>query len=121
MPAIQRLVFGAAAFLILVSAGCGGAVGTTDVGFRQAYEQINTNALLDPQYSATSKNVLQRYNMGDPFRDDPFGCLQALHQMIRTDNRRDLIFTLAELSYFTAEHTMRAWTGARFRKTGPII
>ena len=76
--------------LILLLSGCGGAIGTRDVGFRKAYEQINTNALLDKQYTATSKTVLQRYNMGEFFKEHPLKCLNELHQKIRTDNRRDL-------------------------------
>jgi len=93
--------------LILSMSGCGGAIGTRDVGFRKAYEQINTNALLDENYSVTSKNVLQRYNMGQFFREDPLKCLNELHKKIKTDHRRDLLFTLAELNYFTAKYTLR--------------
>ena len=93
--------------LILTSSGCGGAIGTRNVGFRKAYEQINTNALLDAQYSVTSKNVLQRNNMGAFFKEDPLKCLNALHKKIKTDNRRDLLFALAELNYFTAKYTLR--------------
>ena len=94
------------AFLILFVSGCG-AIGTRDVGFRKAYVQINTNALLDEQYSATSKNVLQRYNMGQLFTEDPLKCLNELHKKTLTDNRRDLLFALAELNYFTAKYTLR--------------
>ena len=93
--------------LILILSGCGGTVGTRDVGFRKAYEQINTNALLNAQNSVTSRNVLQRYNMGEFFSEDPQQCLNELQKKIRTDNRRDLIFALAELNYFTARHTLR--------------
>ena len=83
------------------------SIGTRDVGFRKAYEQINTNALLDEQYSATSKNVLQRYNMGQFFIEDPLKCLNELHKKALLDNRRDLLFALAELNYFTARYTLR--------------
>ena len=93
--------------MILLISGCGGAIGTRDVGFRKAYEQINSNAFLDESYSTTSKNVLQRYNMGQFFREDPLKCLNELHQKIKTDNRRDLLFALAELNYFTAKYTLR--------------
>ena len=93
--------------LILTSSGCSGAIGTRNVGFRKAYEQINTNALLDAQYSVTSNNVLQRNNMGTFFKEDPLKCLNELHKKIKTDNRRDLLFALAELNYFTAKYTLR--------------
>lgn len=87
--------------------GCGGAIGTRDVGFRKAYEQINSNAFLDETYSTTTKNVLQRYNMGKFFKENPLKCLNDLHKKIKTDNRRDLLFALAELNYFTAKYTLR--------------
>lgn len=93
--------------LILLFQGCGGAIGTKDVGFRQAYKQININAFLGRDYSATSKNVLQRYNMVSLFDSDPVRCLKELHRKIETDNRRDLLFALAELSYYTAKYTLR--------------
>jgi len=103
----EWLILSLSIFIILLIGGCGGAIGTRDVGFRKAYEQINTNAFLDENYSTTSKNVLQRYNMGQFFKKDPLKCLNELHQKIRTDNRRDLLFTLAELNYFTAKYTLR--------------
>ena len=91
----------------MIMSGCGGAIGTRDVGFRKAYEQINTNAFLDENYSTTSKNVLQRYNLGQFFKKDPLKCLNELHKKIKTDNRRDLPFALSELNYFTAKYTLR--------------
>ena len=109
---LERLALRAMAFLMLLLAGCGGAIGTTDVGYRKAYEQINTNALLDEQYSATSKNVLQRYNMGEFFKKDPLKCLNELHRKIAADNRRDLLFALAELNYFTAKETLKDLDGS---------
>ncbi|OQY50554.1 MAG: hypothetical protein B6240_01465, partial [Desulfobacteraceae bacterium 4572_87] len=102
----KRLIPYLSILLILILSGCA-SIGTKDVGFRKAYEQINTNALLNEQYSATSKNVLQRYNMGQLFTEDPLKCLNELHKKAITDNRRDLLFALAELNYFTAKYTLR--------------
>ncbi len=104
--------------LILILSGCGGAIGTKDVGFRKAYEQINANALLDEEYSVTSKNVLQRYNMGQFFRENPLKCLNELHKKIKIDNRRDLLFSLAELNYFTAKYTLRDLDDSPLPETG---
>ena len=102
----ERFVLFLSALLMLFVGGCA-SIGTKDVGFRKAYEQINTNALLDEQFSVTSKNVLQRYNMEQFFKEDPLKCLNELHKKALTDNRRDLLFALAELSYFTAQYTLR--------------
>ena len=102
----ERFILFLSALLILLVSGCA-SIGTKDVGFRKAYEQINANALMDAQYSATSKNVLQRYNMGVYFEEHPLKCLNELHKKALTDNRRDLLFALAELNYFTAKYTLR--------------
>ncbi|MCF8131231.1 MAG: hypothetical protein K9N10_22190 [Deltaproteobacteria bacterium] len=99
--------FYSALIVMIVLFGCGGAIGTRDVGFRKAYEQINTNAFLDESYSTTSKNVLQRYNMGQFFKEEPLKSLNELHRKIKSDNRRDLLFALAELNYYTAKYTLR--------------
>ena len=107
MHNFERMILCLSILLILTSSGCSGAIGTRNVGFRKAYEQINTNALLDAQYSVTSNNVLQRNNMGTFFKEDPLKCLNELHKKIKTDNRRDLLFALAELNYFTAKYTLR--------------
>ncbi len=94
-------------FLILMLTGCGGAIGTRDVGFRKAYEQINSNAFLGEDYSAVTKNVLERYNMRTRFKQAPLQSLKDLHGKIRTDTRRDLLFALSELNYFTAKYWLR--------------
>ncbi len=94
-------------FLIFLC-GCSTVIGTKDVGFRTAYEQINTNALLNDQYSSTSRNVLHRYNLKKQFEKDPGETLKFLHQKTMEDNRRDLLFALAELSYYIAEKTTTA-------------
>ncbi len=104
---ILKMKFYSALIVLIILFGCGGAIGTRDVGFRKAYEQININAFLDESYSTTSKNVLQRYNMGQFFKEDPLKCLNELHRKIKSDNRRDLLFALAELNYFTAKYTLR--------------
>jgi len=107
MHNFERLILCLSALLILALSGCGAAIGTKDVGFRKAYEQINTNALVDDQYSVTSKNVLHRYHMAESFKETPRKTLKDLHGKITGDNRRDLLFTLAELNYFTAKYTLR--------------
>ena len=91
-----------AAFLISLWS-CSTAIGTKEVGFRAAYEQINTNALLTDKYSTASKNVLHRYNIKELFEKDPRETLKFLHRKTKKDNRRDLLFALSELSYYTAD------------------
>ena len=65
-----------AAFLISIC-GCSTVIGTRDVGFRVAYKQINTNALLNDTFSTASKTVLHRYNIQEQFEKDPRGTLNS--------------------------------------------
>lgn len=96
------------AVLLISLFGCSTAIGTKEVGFRTAYGQINTNALLNDQYSSASKNVLHRYNLEKKFEKAPREALKFLHRKTMEDNRRDLLFALAELSYYVAEKILKA-------------
>ncbi len=92
--------------LFLLATGCGTKIGTRDVGFESSYKQINTVALLGQELSSTSKSVLQRHNLEDSFRTAPQITLTMLQKRVITDNRRDLLFALAELSYHTAQQSV---------------
>ncbi|MBW1749104.1 MAG: alpha/beta hydrolase [Deltaproteobacteria bacterium] len=87
--------------------GCASAIGTKKVGTAKVYRQVNTNALLEDQYSALSQNVLYRHDLKEQFKKDPQKVLKYLHQKTIEDNRRDLLFALAELSYYTAEYILK--------------
>ncbi|MCP4690980.1 MAG: hypothetical protein GY859_23215 [Desulfobacterales bacterium] len=92
------------AIALITSCGCATKIGTIEVGFQRAYEQINTNALLKDQFSAVSANVLHRYNIEELFEDAPLDALRFLQEKVKEDNRRDLLFAISELSYHIAEH-----------------
>lgn len=90
----------ALAFSVL--SGCGTKIGTNRIGYEQAYRQINQNALSGKQISTASRKVLARYNLDSAYKSDPKAALKRLRQQARSDNRRDLLFALAELNYHSA-------------------
>ncbi len=100
-----RVVTGWLVAVVLTAlCGCATEIGTKEVGFQRAYDQININALLDDQFSAVSANVLHRYNIEELFEEAPLDALRFLEEKVGEDNRRDLLFAIAELSYYVAEN-----------------
>jgi pimeloyl-ACP methyl ester carboxylesterase len=88
--------------MLVVLCGCGNRIGTKPIGFESAYRQINQNALQSRTFSQTSLQVLSRYNLNSAYKKDPKTTLGRLQERTRTDNRRDLLFALAELNYQAA-------------------
>ena len=86
-------------------AGCATPVGTSRVGLREAYQEITVGALNARTTSYETSVVLHRYGLTERFQRDPAGVLALLHQRaLREDDRRDLRFALAELSFLYGEH-----------------
>lgn len=93
---------GAAALLLLCGlflTGCATPVGVRTVSPREAYEDLNTSPLSNGAVSEQTKYVLRRYALQDVFEDDPSKAIAALHQKALEDERRDILYSLAETSY----------------------
>ncbi len=88
--------------LTAVLAGCATPVGVTRVGFRAVYQQITTNALVDGVPSETTRTILDRHGLLEPFESDPVAVLEELHAIAWKEVRREYLSALAELSYLTA-------------------
>ncbi len=86
------------AALTLLVAGCTTPVGATKASIRVAYRQAQANAL-EGQASSQSRLVLHRYGLDKQFASDPAAALKCLHGKACEDNRRELVFALAELNY----------------------
>lgn len=96
--------------LTLLLAGCANPIGATRTSLRIAYRQSQASAI-EGQTSSESLRVLHRFDLDEQFVSDPAGALQFLHQKACEDNRRDLVFALAELSFLHAyrlEHSVKA-------------
>lgn len=92
----------------LALVGCATPIGADRVSPREAYRQLNQSALNSGQVSSYSRLVLHRYDLDQPFRKDPAGTLQILHDKAVTDERRDVLLALAELNYQQADRLRRS-------------
>lgn len=89
-------------------AGCTTPIGATKVGPRQAYDHLNQNALNSSQPSEEALRVLNRYNLRQAFASQPDTTLARLQAVACTDERRDVLYALAELSYLNADRISRS-------------
>jgi len=87
--------------LMLLMCGCAThtPVGVTSLGRNSAYVQIDRSALNSDEYSSATAAVLHRYDLVRVYKKSPIRCLVKLHELACSDDRRDPLFALAELSY----------------------
>lgn len=84
--------------------GCAAPVGVTKVSPKESYQIANMNSLSDEgKVSNNTKAVLQRFNLLDLYDKNPQLAIGNLYQIALLDQRRDLLFALAETSYAYAE------------------
>jgi pimeloyl-ACP methyl ester carboxylesterase len=103
-PRIRPLSFLLALSLLLfVLAGCSIPIGVSRVSSSESYRQSTANPLNEAVPSTSTRAVLQRYNLTSAATDDPEGTIHSLNQTAKVDQRRDLLFALAELSYLQGE------------------
>jgi pimeloyl-ACP methyl ester carboxylesterase len=95
------------AVALLALAGCVTPIGADKVSPRQAYQQINLNALNSSHCSADTIRVLHRYDLEAAFEKSPEATLAKLQAIACTDDRRDLLFALSELNYQNANRQSR--------------
>jgi hypothetical protein len=92
------------ALIILFLVGCAAPVGVTKVSPKESYQIANMNSLSDEgKVSNNTKAVLQRFNLLDLYDKNPQLAIGNLYQIALLDQRRDLLFALAETSYAYAE------------------
>lgn len=84
--------------LLFLLAGCATPVGTTRTGFRNVFGELSSSAL-EGRLSDATLAVVRRYDLEEQCLDDPEGTLARLHERAGRDDRRDLLYALAELNY----------------------
>jgi pimeloyl-ACP methyl ester carboxylesterase len=100
----------------VLAGGCSRPMGADKVSMRKAYDQLELSALTSNSYSSRSRIVLHRYDLKDAFDRDPEAALERLHGIACSDERNDILFALADLSYLHAERLMRSfWPSRRGR------
>ena len=89
-------------------AGCTTPIGADKVTPRTAYQHLHQNALNSSHCSADTMRVLNRYGLGQAFRKNPGATLAKLQSIACTDDRRDLLYALSELSFQNADRQNRS-------------
>jgi pimeloyl-ACP methyl ester carboxylesterase len=102
---------------VLLFAGCSTRISAERTSSRAAYRQIAVSALESDRVSDAARRVLHRFDLEERFEDDPEGTLKLLHEKACAEDRRDLLYALAELHYLHAERLRNsvkpgAWTRA---------
>jgi pimeloyl-ACP methyl ester carboxylesterase len=93
---------------LMTLTGCITPIGVDQAPPRQAYRHLNQNALNSSRCSADTLRVLNRYDLAAAFRNDPDATLGWLQARACTDDRRDLLYALAELNYRNADRQSRS-------------
>jgi hypothetical protein len=84
--------------------GCAPPIGITKVTPEESYQIATTTPLSQVgTLSNKVKAVLHRYNLLEIYDSNPQQALLDLHKIALTDERRDLLFALAEISYAYGE------------------
>lgn len=90
-------------FLFSLLAGCSIPIGVTRVSTGESYRQSIANPINEGVPSTATRVVLQRHDLTGAFSDDPVETIRFLNERAKVDERRDLLFALAELSYLHGE------------------
>ena len=106
----KQIVLSGALVLVLALglAGCAHPIGADRVSGRRSYEQLSRSALNSGRCSDASQAVLHRFDLEKQFRQSPAKTLLFLHEKALTDERRDLLFALAELNFLQADRLQRS-------------
>jgi pimeloyl-ACP methyl ester carboxylesterase len=105
VPSLFHLLSRALALLLLfLLAGCAAnPVGVTRFPYGDSYRQSAATPLNGGVASNATRVVLQRYDLTRAASDDPVATIRTLHETALVDERRDILFALAELSFLHGE------------------
>lgn len=92
------------ALSVLLLGGCRSPIGVTPASTRQAYAQVQANALSKGHPSSDTAGILHRYGLDRLAASHPDEAVRQLHQKVLDTGDRDLLFALAELSYLAGDH-----------------
>lgn len=98
----RTMTCSAAALLLvclLLLSGCATPIGVNAVSPRDSYNDAYANPLNAGVLSDQAKFVLNRHFLLDTYAGNPAAAIAALHDKALHDDRRDILYTLAEASY----------------------
>lgn len=112
LPGRLSAALAAAASAALLLSGCVAPISADRVTLRQAYEQVDANALRTGKPSASTAVVLHRYGLDHLAEKHMDQAVRELHEKALQSGERDLLFALSEASYVAAEQirrSVKAW------------
>lgn len=87
---------------------CTSPIGADHVTTRQAYAQVEANALSTGKPGGQTVSVLHRFNLDELAASQPDEAVRQLHEKAVATGERDLLYALAELSYAAGDHIQRS-------------
>jgi pimeloyl-ACP methyl ester carboxylesterase len=105
---LSPLAVFSSALLVLLLTGCVAPMGADKVSARQAYAQVEANALRTGKPSADTVSLLHRFDLARLAARHPDEAVRQLHTKALVVGERDVLFALAEMSYVAGEHIRRS-------------
>lgn len=105
---LHKVVAGLTITALVAATGCSIPISARKTSFSRAYRSANASALSGSSYSAETRLVLYRFDLEQKFEDEPEAALRELHQKASADERRDVLYALAELNYVQGENLQRS-------------
>lgn len=97
---------------VLMVAGCTSPIGADRVSPRQAYQQVEHNALSTGKPSADAEWIINRYGLRKLAAERPDEAVRELHAEAVKTRDRDILYALAELSFVAGDsisQSIRPW------------
>jgi len=88
---------------IILLASCAAPIGVRQVSPRDSYREAMANPLTEGRASNATLIVLHRFDLTGEYAKNPVGVIETIHDRALRDNRRDLLYALAELCYLYGE------------------
>ncbi|MRR34762.1 hypothetical protein EG829_08705, partial [bacterium] len=88
---------------LVLLAGCATPIGIRQVSPNDSYRESIRNPLTEGVTSNATNIVLRRFDLSTTYKDNPAEVIKFLHDRALHDDRRDILYALAELSYLYGE------------------
>jgi pimeloyl-ACP methyl ester carboxylesterase len=98
---------------IVLLVGCATPIGIHQVSPHDSYRQLMANPLTEGVASNATNMVLYRFDLAGEYKNDPAAVIAFLHDKALHDDRLDILYALAELSYLYGERLEKSVSGAK--------
>lgn len=92
----------------LLLAGCATPIGVRKVVPRDSYADSLASPLTNGVASNAATIILRRFDLVDEFKSEPAAVIRQLHAGALNDDRNDILYALAELSYLYGERLQKS-------------